>query len=557
MPTQGCLDNIKNKNPPRYCSGDYCSQIQGDINEYCHHNGLGGDVPVPQIDSQGKCWCCCSCMAWGTPVEVSAGNYQLVETILPGQMVIATGGKMAGWERYEVTEAGGIAPGTMLDICYFSDFTLASDEKRHLITTADHLFLLPDGKLKPIQDLRPGDTVVEADGGHAIVSFVATGQFSGGVRNFALGPFDPKANPDDPYKGHLINTFGLVTADLAVQMAYYELEFGDHLVAAEAPAPIGSRAFFEAHDTRAYEAFHNDREQWPAGFTAAAPSLFNIPPSALAYFTDDQARALGETEAVTSLGDSQAMANFKYLRQLFVGFYKDIYYAVDWADHDVNAWYFNSLNQPYIVISGGMLRFPDLGIPGLSMVLCHMIANKAGYGCQGEADFQGSATMFRTIWFDELYFEQIEPALAQIHATFAKVPPQYAGENPDNICRQPSLECREQAIKNGLSFAGVPACALPSPSFALTGATAPDLDQVEVTFSTALFAPTATDPANYTIEEEVVVLQASYVAGETKVTLATQPMLSATDYVVRAKGVLSARGQSLSPQHDSAAFRTV
>lgn len=557
MPTQACLDNIKKEDPPRYCSGNYCGNIQVKINKYCHHNGLGGDVPVPQTDSQGDCWCCCSCAAWGTPVEVSAGNYKLIETILPGQTVIATGGKMEDWEECEVTEVGGIAPGTPLDICYFNQFALATGETRYLVTTADHLFLLPDGKLKPIQDLRPGDVVAQADGGQATVAFVATGQFSGGVRNFSLGDFDPRKYPDDPYKGHLVNTFGLVTADLAVQMAYYALEFSNELVADDVPPSIGSRSFFERYDTNAYESFVNDREQWPLGFTATTPPLFNIPPSALAYLSDDQARALGELELGNGLGDSMAMANFKYLKQLFSGFYTGIYYSVDWANEDVNAWYFNTLDQSYIVLSGGMLRFPDLRIPGFSMIMCHMVANTEGYGCQGAADYEGSALYFRSLWFNDLYFSQFDKAFAQIKATFARVPPQYAGEDPNNICRQPSLKCREEAILNGKSFGDVPECALPPPPFAVTGASAPSLEQVEVTFGAALFAPTATDPANYTISEGVTVLQAVYAEGETMVTLTTQPMLPASPYEVTVTGVLSARGQTLARDHNSAPFTTL
>ncbi|MCH4564159.1 hypothetical protein MKP05_13660 [Halomonas sp. EGI 63088] len=557
MASQSCLNNIQKKGG-RYCEGNHCASIQGDINEYCEHSGLGGDVPVPQVDDRGKCWCCCSCAAWGTPVEVSPGNYRMIELIRDGDTVLATGGKLQNWEKYEVTDLGGIAPGVPLDFCYFGRFTLENGEVRQLVTTADHLFLLPNGKLKPIQDLRPGDTVVQADGAKATVAFVAIGQFSGGVRNFALGPFDPKAHPDDPYKGHLINTFGLVTADLAVQMAFYGEEFSTDMVETQEDnvPPIGSKGFFDKHNTQAYEAFINDPEQWPVGFAATTPPLFNIPPSSLAYFTKDQAGALAEAEPDQNQGDSQAMANFKYLKRLFSGFYPGIYFAADWSDDSVNAWYFNSGDQPYIILSGGLLRFPTLNVPGVSMVMCHMIANHEGHGCQGDADYHGSAIQFREVWFDELYFDQFDKAFAEIQATFAQVPAKYAKENPDNLCRQPSLECREEAIANGQSFRGTPSCAKPPPAFAVTGAEAPRLGQVEVSFSTTLFAPTATDPAHYSISEDVEVLQADYNEGETCVTLTTQPMRPSVSYEVTVKGVLSERGQRLDRDQNTASFQT-
>src|SRR5882757_10847580 len=98
MATQSCLNNIKKEIPPVYC-GDLCGRIQGKINKYCEHNGLGGDVPVPQwSEATGDCWCCCSCMAWGTPIEVSPGNYRMIEMIVPGMKVIATGGSASLWE---------------------------------------------------------------------------------------------------------------------------------------------------------------------------------------------------------------------------------------------------------------------------------------------------------------------------------------------------------------------------------------------------------------------------------------------------------------------------
>src|SRR5512135_1676363 len=100
MATQLCKDRIQAKDPPRYCGEggtlDICGFIQLDINERCQHLNLATDTPVVQY-AGGKCWCCCSCMAWGTPVEVSKGNYRLVETIEKGDQVLATGGKMEGW----------------------------------------------------------------------------------------------------------------------------------------------------------------------------------------------------------------------------------------------------------------------------------------------------------------------------------------------------------------------------------------------------------------------------------------------------------------------------
>jgi hypothetical protein len=557
MATQACLNNIKNEDPPVYCGDEHCGHIQGDINKYCKHAGLGGDVPVPQWTGTGKCFCCCSCMAWGTPIEVSQGNYKLVEFIQTGELVLATGGNLAGWEPCAVTGVGGIAPGVPLDFCYTASFTLADGTVRTLISTADHLYLVPGGKLQPVQDLRPGDVVMQADGQQAKLNFVAVGQFSGGVRNFAMGDFDPKKHPDDPYKGHLMNTFGIVTADLAVQMAFYQQEFsGELLHKKEEVLPhIGSALFFERYDTRAYEAFMSTPEQWPEGFKAIVPALINIPPSALSYFTLEQANDLRQTEPNQNLGNSKALANFKYLRNIFSGCHPDFYYVADWSNELPNAWYFNQGDQSYLVVSGGLLRLPTLKIPGLSMVISHLVAQAEGETCAGDADYWGAALYFREIWFNELFFDMFEKALNEIKATFALINPDHSHEDPNNICARPSLECRMQAITNGGGFTGVPDCAKPPPAFAVTGAEATSLTEVKVLFSAPVLVETAQDPAHYTILEAQVT-NAAVEAQGTSILLTVKGLESRKPYTVVVVGVLSARGLRLSPGHHVAKFTT-
>lgn len=554
MATQSCLDNIKKKGGV-YCPGDLCAQIQPEINEYCSHTGLGGDVPVPEVGPDGKCWCCCSCAARGTPIEVQAGMFRMIENIEQGMTVLATGGNVSEWAPREVTEIGGIAPGSPIDFCYTGFFTLADGSQRVLTSTADHLYLMPSGKLQPIQDLRPGDKVVQADGAEAKVGAVVIGQFSGGVRNFALGEFDPKKHPGNPYKGHLINTFGLVTADLAVQLAFYAQTFDDSLreKANEHIPHIGSAEFFETYDTTLYDKIVRTPEMWPEGFTAQAPPLINIPPSALSYFTKAQAEDLLDPDQ--DRGNSEAIARFKYLRKLFSGFYDKIYYIADWTQDVPNAWFFNDADQTYIVLSGGLLRLSTLNISGLSVIICHLVAQSQGYGCTGDADYWGVALFMREVWYDETFFDMFESGRTEIEETFERIKPDHSGENPNNICAQPSLACRLEAITNGGGFRGVPDCAKPPPAFAVTEADAPTLEQVVVTFSAKLFAASATDPENYAIKSAIV-LQVKVREDEESVALTVEGMRSARTYTVTAENVLSARGQRLASGHNSARFTT-
>lgn len=460
MPTQLCRDRIKKEDPPIYCgdSGttDICGKIQGKINKYCTHNDIANDVPVPQFTAGGECYCCCSCMAWGTPIETSKDTYRLVETLEKGDIVLATGGNIEGFNEYQITGVGGIAPGEPLAFCYTVRFKLADGTQRLMTSTADHLYLIPGGKIKPIQDLRPGNKVMQADGNEATVELLAVGEFSGGVRSFALGEFDPSMNPDDPYKGHLVNTWGLLTADLAVQEAFYRREFDPELVSDEKPEPIGSKAFFSNHDCNAYEEFLADSKQWPAHFTPLSGGpVFNIPKSASFYFTESQSISLLNSSKTSDFGDSSAIANFKYLKKLFKGFYSHIYYMPDWTENTPNAWYFNQMGQDYIVLSGGLLRLPALSVSGLSIIISHLVAQSQGIKEVGEADYSGIEIVFRDVWIKETFFNMFKKGKKEIESTFALIAKKQGDQDYDDRDR-PSLQSRLEAIISGASFGGVP-----------------------------------------------------------------------------------------------------
>jgi hypothetical protein len=219
-PPKTCLENILERSPPRPCDPEHCAAKQIEINDFCAIKGDPCNTPVHQTDRQGKCWCCCTCATARTPIEV-AGGYRLIEAIEAGDKVLATGGRMAGWEERAVRQIGDLPPGAPRDHFYAARFRFSDDEERFLVVMADQLFLLPSGRLEPVTELRLGGQVVQADGGGATLVSLARHAFNGGVRTVSLGDFDPARHPDDPYRGHLINIFGLVTADLAVQMAYY------------------------------------------------------------------------------------------------------------------------------------------------------------------------------------------------------------------------------------------------------------------------------------------------------------------------------------------------
>jgi len=222
MPDQACLDNIK-KQGGVYCNDidpGFCNLIQPDINEYCHHLGLPANTPVPQMANGKKCYCCCGGGAVKeTPVEIESGEYKSIQDIDEGDKVLATDADVKNWEKREATILSGVVPGVELAFMYYTvfEFNNGSKDQRAIVCTADHLFLLPNGKLVPIQGLAPGDEVRSANGGTAKMLFAVPGEYSGGVRYIGLGDW----KRGDSLDGHLLNFNGIVMADLSVQLNYY------------------------------------------------------------------------------------------------------------------------------------------------------------------------------------------------------------------------------------------------------------------------------------------------------------------------------------------------
>ncbi len=379
---------------------------------------------------------------------MARGLFKPVENIETGDGVLATGANLNTWSIRQVTGVGGIAPGETLAMCYTARFKLSDGTVRLVTSTADHLYLVPGlNQLQAIQDLRPGDYVLQADGGSALIEFVAAGEFSGGVRNFALGEFAP-TNPDDQLDGHLVNTDGLVTADLSLQLAFWNGDLEKNLIAQpELPAPlIGSRQFFERYDTELYQSFVNDPKQWPAHFTPVSSPLLNIPPSASLFFSSEESNLLLEVVGGGGLGDSLAAANFKSLKKLLAGSRETVVTISDWGQALPAAWQFRELGQNFLVFSGGLLRLPSLSVAGLSIIASHLLARSTGIRSVVEADYWGIAKHFREVHLDDSFFQIFERGLKELTETIS----------PLKEASDPDWSLRLKAVTNGASFLGVP-----------------------------------------------------------------------------------------------------
>src|SRR3546814_15840547 len=101
---------------------------------------------------------------------------------MPGEEILTTNVDASKWGHSKVTEIGGIAPEIEMDFMFFVSFQFEDGEESAIIVTADHLFLMPSGKLRSAKNLRAHDTIRQADGGIATIVLVAHGRWSGGDR---------------------------------------------------------------------------------------------------------------------------------------------------------------------------------------------------------------------------------------------------------------------------------------------------------------------------------------------------------------------------------------
>jgi len=269
MTSRKCLDNIVKQPPPgnHYCPVDTCADIQPDINKYCLSHGMPRDAVYPTFarNGSGKCYCCCdiaAAEAGAAAVEVEPGLYRLSNSLAVGDPVLATGPTLDGWTTRVVTHAAAIGPVPADAPTMAGEFRLEGGEVRTLVASCDQLLLSAEAgaaPLVPFARLRPGDRVRAADGGAATVVLTSYVRFSGALRQVALGAYEAGV-----LDGHLFNASGLVTADLAVQLAWAAGALPPSLVEGGAGLPdIGSPEFHAAYDTDAYTDFVGHPSRWP------------------------------------------------------------------------------------------------------------------------------------------------------------------------------------------------------------------------------------------------------------------------------------------------------
>jgi hypothetical protein len=561
MPAPNCVENIRKEPPPFNvpCTDAGCKKVFSGIQAHCDGCKLRDGTPVLSYDDNlngpgkgGICYCCCSCFAYGTPIEKTPGNYVRAEQVKKGDFILAAGLSLQWAPRQVMFDLGFLTGG---QVYFMYTLRIGYPEEpagfRDLTVSLDHLFLRTDGKLIAVQDINAGDRLRRADGGEAPVILRVNGGFEGGIHSVEMGPFE-----NNDLNGHLINSFGIVSADYAVQAAYAS---GDTAVTAlmvsdDDLPPVSQQGASGEPDVLA--AFLADPEQWPPGFVPSGGTLINIPRNARDFFTSAQAEILLAELEFDPPSNLVASAMVDYLFAVASAFYPDLVYILDWDNNLPNAYAFRQREQSYIVINGGLARIKHVNRNGVALVLATMIAHSLGKYCVAEADYYGVADVMRLMWNGEMFGNTWIAATEQIGKVFEHLPDSGTGTDP---CREPSTSCRLQSYRAGLMLAEVPECARGhrDPFGLREAVAAEDLDSVTLFFTEMVEEITGSRKANYKLSGGARVVSAAVERTDpAAVKLGVARLEAESEYTVTVSNVTSVTGRSLADDANKATFTT-
>jgi hypothetical protein len=536
------------------CSATHCSGISTQINETCKKNGwtVGHLILICDPVTGDCCNCTCSCFAWGTEILIPDNKFKVIQDFKIGDPVMVCGPDLK-WETRKVeyshgTDQYGRQP-MMLHMIY-------GEDKKEIIITMDHLFLVPEGKLKRADKLIVGkDFLVSPDGQKVEIVSIEVGAYQGGVHHIATSVDKPQS-----LDGHLLASQGIVSADFAVQTHYQhgELDPEKFLVKGHEDIPQ-----VQHQDIKSSHSNVTEQSKFAGSFTPHSESRIVIPDHARTFFTEVQAHELGKKAPLYPIGNSVNNQAVEYLFTIFRAFYPKIHFAADHFASDFNAYSWkNEDGKMFVVVSGGLMRVISLELAGFALVIGHEVGHllgdpdENGHVCEGTADFYSVGYALRKVFFQSLYAEIYSELLPQIKETFGYI----TSKGKDKSCRNLNLDCRYSVYTAAGALTNMPECAGGPEALALDTAIN-TADGVLLTFNTALNAGTAQTIKNYQVEGlnndliNPVVTNAIYTESKPKEVLLKVEGLETDDtYKVTVANLISAEGEDLNPQKKTADF---
>ncbi|KWD73810.1 Ig-like domain-containing protein [Burkholderia ubonensis] len=563
------------------CTEEHCSAKSQQINDTCKTEGWPVNHLVLVCDTTGYCcYCTCSCLAFDTPVAVSATQTKSIQTLTLQEPVLAFDPTGASQQRSVAFSDGTSATSVQPEMAYVS-FKVGADE-RTVTVTMNHTFLLADTrKLIQAQMLSVGTGLLLADGTTAAVTKLEINSYTGGVWNIATSIGKPV-----DLDGHLIDTDGILSGDFAVQTFYDDLVKQGLAIAPGAYPAVTTRGHDQAADAQAAVTLaarpRHDFAQFLATVTAphqvirqpnaqgGAVTLYGnhsatlaLPPVAVTsgYLTEVQADELriGGLHPVTR--DPQRAGNCVWLMTLFHAVFPDIHFVFDASAREANGYAFYLGSTKYVLVQGGLVRAVPLEWQGLSLILGYLVNRfpnqpqpSHGLICKAEADYLAPAAL-QTV-FKPLYPHVIFDAINQVEATFKLIPTKV--DQPTAGCHATDLGCRITTYRHAIGFDPLPACAggPPAADLRLLSASSTDDADVTLTFSAPLDDASAIARDNYFFDPEMDQIHKITNGNASNTVVISGGFAPKTAYTITASNVKSSEGNTLDPNYVTSGFYT-
>jgi hypothetical protein len=561
--TNECYDNVEKKADPNL-SYEQCKQLI---------------VKDPQRYDWKKCACCCSCYAWYTKIAVAADTVKFVQDfevgdeVLVASVSLAESGVQLSWESRVLDFSDGTSPNDNGQDMFVFNYDMGK-ALGEIIVTNDQLLLTEEGKLKRADRFTVGENLVREDGSLSQVIGIRVGGYKGGIHHIAT-PLDE--DEELSINGHLLSSNGVITGDYWTQV----LNITDPAAAAgllvkgHDDLPVfGSEAYMSQSGVRTtlFSAVLEGEELKPVRnpfFTEREQLTGEIifPTGTRSYFTKGQAANISRAPHVPP-SQQRNVANFRYLQQLFWGFYPDINLYMNWEDDIPNLHAFTQYGQQTVYISGRLLRTQAVEMEGLAALLGHGIAiflagespNPSDFPCKAVADYYGLGYVLK----EAFYFNWAETATKgydQLVNLFGFIKGKNRNGDPKMPCTQPSINCRLQSLDAALSGFNIPACADgPQPgTLKLEKAAATTFEGqmvVIASFNEAVEFTSASKVTNYQITPVAEITTALRNDPQMKEVVLTVKFPDPPEgaYTLTVSDILSANGSTLSPDAKTATF---
>lgn len=516
-----------------------------------------------------QCYCCCSCFANGTLIEAPQGPIE-VEKIVCGGEILAGSLKPGDkpefvWKSAAVEFSAGTVGGEQPAMVY-----IIYGDKREIIVSPDHVFMLSGGKLTTAGKLKPGDQLVDKNGKPVPILTASIGHYQGGVHHISTG-----TGFDGSLDNHLLISGGIVSGDYTLQLYFDGLDQGVKVSDDQERPVMGSKEHREANralmnkngifffaakageEELAVDTVNKD------GFKAYQLAEPGIPYGAKALFSQEQAADIFNNGTQFPLHVTIGFGGAQYLIKLFKGFYPDVNVFLEWERFEPNLYAFEQFGQKVVLVSGGLVRMKGLEMEGLALLIGQGIArfyggapkSRDGYACTGTADFYAASAISRKIWFGNQWMDLVLAGYNQVVALFGLISPENGQGNPLDICGEPGIACRLQTVQSGIAGGNLPSCAggEEKPKLALETA-AGTAQELTLTFNLGLEISAAVNTANYKLSPAAEIKEAAVDSKRNFIVKLAVEVEKGQEYTIKVQNLFSAYGTELDPAQASCVF---